>query len=173
MSPLSLSPVVIDAVFAHARAEFPRECCGVILGRPEDPASLRFQPFENLQDRLHAMDPRQYPRDGRTAYHMDPLRLERLVDAEQQAGRDLVAIVHSHPGHPSYFSSTDQAAAAPFGFPTYEQAWQLVASVFDGQVCDLKAFRWDEGQARYLEAPLEGLPPLPGPPPGARPYEDV
>ena len=115
----------------------------------------------------------QYPRDGRTAYALDPLKLERQIDAAQAEGDGLVAIVHSHPDHPSYFSATDRAAAAPFGTPSWPDAAQIVVSVFAGEVRDLKAFGWDPEAEDWRERPVLGLPPLPGPPPGAKILGDV
>lgn len=171
-TPLVLTDSLCEALFAEARAAFPREACGVIVGPPGEPAALRFVRFDNLQDQLHAQDPEAHPRDARTAYAMHPLKLQRLVDAAEARGHALVAIAHSHPDHPAYFSRTDQAAAAPWGTPTYPQTTQLVVSVFGGEVRDLKGFAWD-GQG-WAERPLAGVPALPGPPPGARIYsEDV
>lgn len=165
MRPLPLSESVLEALFSEARGCFPREACGVVVGPREDPAAQRFVAFENQQDKLHALDPEAHPRDARTAYAMNPLKLQRLVDSEEAAGGALVAIAHSHPQHPSYFSDTDKRAAAPFGLPSFPDATQLVVSVFDGEVRDLKGFSWD-GEA-WLERPLAGLPALPGPPEGA------
>lgn len=171
MDTIELNEAVCEAMFAEARRTFPRECCGVLVGAPAQPATLRFVAFENQQDLLHARDPERHPRDARTAYAMHPLQLQRLVDAEEAAGRALIAILHSHPQHPAYFSETDAAAAAPWGLPTYPGAVQLVVSVFDGEVRDLKGFGWrDEG---WVEVGLTGVPALPGPPEGARRLGEV
>ena len=166
MPPLSLTAALVDAIFAEARARYPSECCGVVVGPAANPAGQRFVPFENLQDQLHARDPATWPRDARIAYAMDPLKLQRLVDQTEASGEALVAIVHSHPDHPSYFSQTDERAASPFGLPSFPDVAQVVVSVFEGEICDLKAFHWD-GES-WPERPVRGLPPLPGPPPGAR-----
>lgn len=168
---LSLNPALTEALFAEARRCWPRECCGVVLGPRQDPERWRFVALENLQDRLHALDPERYPRDARVAYAMDPLKLQRLVDAAEAGGEALLAVVHSHPEHPSYFSATDAAAASPFGEPTFPEAAQIVISVFGGEVRDLKAFGWD-GQG-WPEIQVSGLPVLPGPPEGATIYGEV
>lgn len=173
MPGLSLHPALLDALFAEAVACWPREACGVILGSPEAPEGWRMERFENLQDRLHALDPERYPRDARTAYAMDPLKLQRRVDAAEAAGEALIAVFHSHPQHPAYFSTTDRAAASPFGLPSFPEAAQIVVSVFDGVVHDLKAFGWDAEREDWPELPVSGLPDLPGPPPGAAVYGEV
>lgn len=173
MSAFAIGPAALEGLLAEARATWPREACGVIVGPPGDAALQQFHPFPNLADRLHALDPERYPRDARTAYAMDPLKLQRLVDAAAERGEALLAIAHSHPEHASYFSATDRAAAAPFGSPTWPEAAQLVVSVFGGEVRDLKGFRWDEGAQDWPEIPLDGVPRLPGPPPGTLSTGDV
>jgi proteasome lid subunit RPN8/RPN11 len=140
---MRFAPEALEAAFAEARRCWPREACGIFVGRPGELARSYFVAFENMQDRLHAADPVSFPRDARTAYSMDALRLERFVDAAVARGEQLLAIIHSHPQHPSYFSRTDRAAACPFGFPTYPDALQIVISVYDRVVHDLKAFRWE------------------------------
>ncbi len=165
-----LAPKAVEDAFEEARRCWPREACGILVGRPEVPSAMYFVAFENLQDRLHAADPEAFPRDAHTAYAMDALRLERTVDAAVARGEQLVAILHSHPQYPAYFSRTDRAAASPFGFPTWPGALQVVISVYDAVVRDLKAFRW-EGED-WCEVVLGGVPPLPGPPPGALPLEE-
>lgn len=169
---LPLSPSVYAAIFAEAARAWPNEACGVIVGPVNDPEEQRFVPFDNLQDRLHSMDPESHPRDARTAYAMDAFRLDRLIREAESRGEALIAVVHSHPQHPAYFSNTDRAAAtSPFGGPTWPEAAQLVVSVYEREVRELRAFAWDG--ADWPERPLSGLPPLPGPPPGARILGDV
>jgi proteasome lid subunit RPN8/RPN11 len=165
---LNLTPSAVSDLFDEARRTFPKECCGVIV---TDGDGQRFVAFDNLADKLHAADPVAHPRDGRTAYAMHPLKLQRLVDAVQAAGGTLDAICHSHPQHPSYFSDTDRRAAAPFGLPTYPTAVQVVVSVFNGEVRDLKGFTWRDDD--WHETAVHGVPELPGPPPGAAPLGDV
>ena len=52
---------------AHAANVYPYECCGYITGTA-DPATWTVHRCRNIQNDLHARDPRQYPRDARTAY---------------------------------------------------------------------------------------------------------
>jgi proteasome lid subunit RPN8/RPN11 len=166
---LALNEALCRSIFDECVRCYPEEACGVVIGTPDRPGSWRYVPFENLQNELHARDPAAYPRDARTAFTMHPLKLQRLIEGAQATDEDLVAIVHSHPDHLSYFSEMDRRAAAPFGSPTYPQATQLVVSVFDGAVRDIKGFVFD-GEV-WPERPLEGVPALPGPPADAPPVE--
>lgn len=153
--PFEIPASVDAAIRAEAVRCYPHECCGVLLGRPGDPASLAAVPFENQQARLHAADPVAFPRDARTAYHFDARRLERLLDGAAREGRALAAIFHSHPDHGAYFSATDRAAATPFGEATFPDAAQLVYAVTPSGAGAAAAFRWDPATRDFVEAPLQ------------------
>ena len=140
-----------DAMAARAEADYPEETCGLVFAQG---AGLEVWPMPNIQNRLHAKDPATYPRDARTAYFLDPLEMERTIDARQAGGQPLVAIYHSHPDHDSYFSETDSAAAAPDGEPMYPGVVHLVFSVRGRRVVDLKAFDWSGAKGSYVEIPI-------------------
>lgn len=159
--PLRLNPALSTQLCAHAIACFPEECCGILI---EDAQGvLRFEPWKNLQNLMHAREPERYPRDARTAYFIDPLALDQRVSALPSTGARLAGIVHSHPSYPAYFSRTDREAAAPFGFPTFDDTWQLVISVYAEGVRDMKVFVWDALQETFVEGMIEELPILLGP----------
>lgn len=160
-APLPLNPVLSEQLCAHARACFPDECCGILIANSA--GELRFEVWENLQNLMHAREPERFPRDARTAYFMDPLALERRLEQLSGQGERMVGVVHSHPSHPAYFSQTDRAAAAPFGFPTYDDTWQLVISVYAEGVRDMKVFVWHEELEDFVEGVLSGVPSLLGP----------
>ena len=136
----------------RAEADYPEETCGFAFG--EDP-ELEVRSMENIQNRLHREDPGVHPRDARTAYCFDPVEMQRVLVAMEQAGKPLRAIYHSHPDHDAYFSAMESAAAAPFGEPSYPGAVYLVFSVRDGKVVDLKAFDWFWSEEQYAEVPVE------------------
>lgn len=138
---------------AAAEAEYPEECCGLLFSGP---AGTEVVPMSNLQNRLHKENPEDYDRDARTAYSMDPLEQERLIEGKEAEGMPLAAIYHSHPDRESYFSDTDTRAAAAYdGEPTYPGVVYLVYSVVDGKVADCKAFDWSEDKGRFPEVRLE------------------
>jgi proteasome lid subunit RPN8/RPN11 len=165
---LRLDPETWEAIFAECRRCHPEEACGIVVGTPSAPAWVR---FDNQANRLHQADPQAWPRDARTSFSMHALQLQRRIDEAEAGGGRLWAVVHSHPQHPSYFSETDRRAAAPFGAPTFPDAVQVVVSVYDGEVREVRGFVWDG--ADWPEVALGGLPPLPGRPPGARILGDV
>jgi len=139
----------------HARAEYPKECCGVVVGRRG--ARQNVVRMRNVQDALHAKAPAVYTRTARTAYAIgfeDQQRIEALHD---DPSAPLVAIYHSHPDHGAYFSAEDRAQATPFGEPSYPEAVQIVLSVIGGEVRDVRAFRWSPLYQRYVAHDITGL----------------
>lgn len=145
----------------HARAAYPDECCGVIVGPPAGeadggPRRLRVLPLRNLQDEMHARDPESYPRTARRAFLIGPFELERVLREAKARGEVLRAIFHSHPDEEAYFSQEDRDAAVPFGdVPSYPEAAHIVMSVRGGEVKGVKVFRWDAGSRDFLADELE------------------
>ncbi|GIW40901.1 MAG: hypothetical protein KatS3mg076_1478 [Candidatus Binatia bacterium] len=135
----------------HARACYPEECCGIVV---EKAGRLEVVRVTNVQNEYHARDPVTFPRTARTAYKMGPEALPVLRDAERGSCR-IHAFYHSHPDHDAYFSAEDRAAAlAGWDEPSYPDAGQIVVSVRNGEVRDMKAFAWDPEAADFLEIPL-------------------
>ena len=86
------------SIIAHARAESPRECCGLIAG----PAGAARQIFHlrNIAE-------------GNAFYEIDPAQLLELeFTTLPRLGSDVVAIYHSHPASEAYPSTSDVALAA-------------------------------------------------------------
>ena len=136
---LVLTPEERDAIRAQAVEEYPYESCGVILARGVERQLLRCR---NAQNELHARDPRRHPRDGRTAYYIDPKDLLRIGDLERE-GFAVAVIYHSHIDAGAYFSETDRRQALVGGEPAYPAAIYVVTSVLDGRVDAMAAFRWN------------------------------
>jgi proteasome lid subunit RPN8/RPN11 len=98
MQQFLLSKETYDAMVAHARAGFPNEVCGVILGPRGEPRELH---------RAHnaASDPLY-------TYDFDPKDLLRLYELADDAGWEFVVIYHSHPPFAEVFPSATDIARA-------------------------------------------------------------
>lgn len=143
----------LDEIEAHACETYPDECCGWLVGLPG--GGERVVRMRNYQNEAHAQDPHQFPRTARTAYYPHPSDYLEARTLVERAGHRLVAMYHSHPDHDAYFSDEDVAQATPFGEPEYPAALQLVISVYDGEVRDVKAFAWSADGASFEPVPLE------------------
>ena len=102
---IRIAPEAWQEMVAHARASYPDECCGAMLGTSDDgrkQVSVAL-PLENAY---------QGPR--RTRYE---LRSEDLMHADREARSrrmDLIGIYHSHPDCDAYFSETDLKNSCPW-----------------------------------------------------------
>ena len=137
-----LTPEELVRVRAQAEAEYPAECCGVLLARSAPEPDRALMPCRNIQDELHAQDPARHPRDSRTAYFIDPKDLLAIGRREAQGYR-VATIYHSHVDTGAYFSPTDRQNALINGEPAYPDAVYVVFSVLEGRVADAAAFVWD------------------------------
>ena len=127
-------------VKAQAEAEYPAECCGVLLVGAGDRADRLLLPCRNIQDQLHAKDPVKHPRDSRTGYYIDPVDLLAIGRRE---GYAVAVIYHSHVDVDAYFSPTDKQNALMNGEPAYPEAVYVVLSVVAGKAVSSNAFAWD------------------------------
>jgi proteasome lid subunit RPN8/RPN11 len=89
---MRISQALYDEMVAHARADAPNECCGMIASR--DGEAIKVYPAENA-----AASPLRYEIDGAEQY-----RIQMAIDDE---GLELGAIYHSHTRSVPYPSQTD------------------------------------------------------------------
>ena len=87
---LVLTAAAWGEISRHAVETFPEECCGVILDRG---GSDEVQRLANIQNRLHALDPRTYPRDATIAYAINPRDLEAIIQIGRASCRERVYVL--------------------------------------------------------------------------------
>jgi proteasome lid subunit RPN8/RPN11 len=151
-----LTTAELEAIQRHALADYPAECCGVLLvrsGAPGDVEERRLLACRNIQDQLHASDPGRFPRTARTAYyiaHRDLLEIGR----REGEGFEVRVIYHSHVDAGAYFSETDRQNAMLDGSPTYPQTTYVVVSVAEGRVAETRAHRFSPEAHAFVEVPL-------------------
>jgi [CysO sulfur-carrier protein]-S-L-cysteine hydrolase len=108
-----LPAALLEAIYRHARATFPNECCGFVVGSGEHAQLIQ---CENFQDRYHAVDPEAYPRTAATAYTFGGKQLRLLADSFDTDAPATI-VYHSHPRVGAYFSAEDTRAALSAGWP--------------------------------------------------------
>jgi len=144
---VSFDEETIRAMEQHARDEYPNECCGVVVRSGDGKETV--VRIRNIQDEMHAQDPRNYPRTARIAYTGHPNDLKAALELAERVGNVLCAFYHSHPDHEAYFSDEDVAQATPFGEPSYPDAMQVVISIYESEVRAIKAFAWNAVSATF------------------------
>jgi proteasome lid subunit RPN8/RPN11 len=153
-SAVELTEGAWNEIAKHARDTFPDECCGILL---TDGAIEQVHRLENIQNKLHALDPETYPRTAVIAYAMDPKELELVIDNASRNGARLKAFYHSHPDHDAYFSAEDKVFASPFGEPSFPNAAQIVVSIYDREVKRMGAFVWSDDKNDFVEVPIKKI----------------
>ena len=114
---VELSADMVQARIDHARAEYPNEMCGVIVGdraAAEGGSPLRWEPTRN-----RAASPLRY--------EIHPDDLLRLTIETENVGNEFWAIVHSHTHSPPRPSPTD------VGLAFYPDAIYLLVSLADAE----------------------------------------
>ena len=120
---------------AHARAEAPKEACGLISGRGAAPTRV-----------IRCANAHPAPV---TRYSIDPREQLRVFRDMEANGEELLAIYHSHPNTQPYPSPTDRAEAH------YPDAFYVLVSLREASP-EIRAFRVREGWVR--EVPIRSLP---------------
>jgi proteasome lid subunit RPN8/RPN11 len=124
---------VRDAVCAHAREGYPREVCGVLLGRARADRrvatrALRARNASAAADR----------------FQVEPADLVAALAQADASGLELIGFYHSHPDQPAVASSVDLAQTSPWGGYSYP-----IVSVVAGRVDDLRS--WARVDDRWVE----------------------
>lgn len=127
---LVLSRVQADALIAHAREEFPNECCGLLAGR--DGRVERLFRGTNVDHSPYT-------------YMMDPREQLAAFKAMEAAGLDLLATYHSHTHSAAYPSGTDVAKAY------YPDALYVIVSLVDQASPEIRGYRIVAGQITGAE----------------------
>jgi proteasome lid subunit RPN8/RPN11 len=119
-------------MLAHAEADFPNECCGLLFGRGTRAEQLRR--MENVEH-------------SPLNYRVDPKVLLAVFDEMDQRELELLGIYHSHTHSPAYPSKTDRDLAG------YPEAHYLIVSLQHREQPTIRAFRIVQGQVS--EEPIE------------------
>jgi len=108
-----IRPEHLRAIYAQAREEFPRECCGYLAGDGDAAEVVR---CTNVADKLHALDPELYPRTAENGYSIHGRELITLMESFDSP-RPARIIYHSHPRVGAYFSEEDTRSALATEWP--------------------------------------------------------
>lgn len=155
LGPVPTVPVaVLQAMYAHAQATYPEECCGLLVGPQDSTVVDEARACVNEQNRYHALDPERFPRTARTAYYFGGKDL-RLLMQSLGSDRPVKIIYHSHVDVGSYFSAEDiRAALGREPDATAEPLYPVDYLVMDAQadhIAGAKLFRWDPQQHAFVQ----------------------
>jgi proteasome lid subunit RPN8/RPN11 len=129
---IKLTQKQIDEIFAHARREFPHECCGLLGGH--DSYAVSVYKLTNI-----AANPQ-------VEYEAAPEDLFQAQRLMRERSDNLIGIYHSHPLAAEPFPSQRDVERA-----FYSEAVYFIVG-FDVQKPVLRAFRIYENERRWERA---------------------
>jgi proteasome lid subunit RPN8/RPN11 len=94
---VQIARAVLDAIVAHARAEAPLECCGLLIGS---------------QGSIDESHPAKNLRGSRVTFEVDPAAHFAAIRRARASGRAVVGAYHSHPASDAIPSQTDVREAS-------------------------------------------------------------
>jgi proteasome lid subunit RPN8/RPN11 len=102
---IRIEPGPWEAMVSHARATYPNECCGAMLGVIDGDTKMVRESIalENAFGGAQA-----------ARYELRPEDLLKADKAARDRGMDLIGIYHSHPDCDAYFSKTDLENSCPW-----------------------------------------------------------
>jgi [CysO sulfur-carrier protein]-S-L-cysteine hydrolase len=124
---------MLEAIVAHARAEAPNECCGMVAARAGRAVEV-------------------YPADNAAAsplrYEIDPHDQYRIEMAIEDSGAELGAIYHSHTRSAPYPSQTD------INLAFHPHALYVIVGVAQPEA-EIRAYRIVDGQVQEAELEVD------------------
>ena len=159
--PPLIPSALLQAVYLHAAAEYPRECCGLLLG-PRGAPPDEARPCANAQDRVRAADPDAVPRDAREAFSLG-LDDVRALAASLDGPRPARVLYHSHGDAPARFSAEDERLALLGGDRPAWPLLHLVVEVRAGAARTAVLHGWDPSRRRFREIARYGETGAPAP----------
>lgn len=129
-----------DEIRRHGEAEYPHECCGLLLGSFT----------EGGRKRVAEVYPISNAREEDARHNRSLITPDEYMRGERHArslGLDIVGNYHSHPNH----------RAVPSGFDL-EHAWPtwsyIIVSVCEGRATDLRSWEMETDRSRFNEEEL-------------------
>jgi len=94
---LRISQSDYDLILWAAERSYPRECCGILLGRLTngDRTVTLTLPCDNVRE------------NPETRYSIRPEQVVAASKLARSRGEDIIGFYHSHPDHPPHYSETD------------------------------------------------------------------
>jgi [CysO sulfur-carrier protein]-S-L-cysteine hydrolase len=131
---LRITEALLDEIVAHARAEAPNECCGMIA--TQDGVAVAVHRARNA-----AASPLRYEMDGMEQY--------KIQTAIEESGYELGAIYHSHTRSAPEPSQTD------INLAFYPDALYVIVGLASDEP-EVKAYTIRDGQVADAELTVEG-----------------
>ena len=151
MTPIAIPHELLKAIYAHAIAAFPEECCGYLIGR--SPAAVDGAvACRNAQaDGEHPVAPARRADTGFVIAGAELFRFANSFDGDRPAR----IVYHSHTNGRAYLSAVDRELAAGPAYPVQHVVIGVAPSAaFDARmaaVTEVAQFAWSAADGDYVE----------------------
>ena len=131
----------IDLISREAENAYPRECCGMLVGKDNPNGGI-------VVSRI-VVSPNVFDETAKDRFQVDPQIQIDLFRELRETEERIIGHYHSHPDHPAETSATD-----------LEKAWEpelvwLIVAVANGKAEMVKAHRIDPATGRFEELSLQ------------------
>lgn len=136
---LKISEDLAAKIRAHGAENYPRECCGALLGRDsgEHREALYLLPLLNRRE--------DFPQNRFSITPEDFLKAQEMA---REYGVELIGWYHSHPDHPALPSEFDREHA----WPWYSY---VIVSVERGEAKTIASWRLSDDRMRFAPEKIE------------------
>src|SRR3954447_20231899 len=129
---LAVSRAVRDEMVAHAYDCYPEEACGLLVGRAAGAHVVKFVACENITHSARV-------------YSIEPKVLLRSEREAEDAGLELIGVMHSHTHTDPYPSPTDVAQAP-------DPTWHYVIVSLKREAPEVRSYSLADGE--IVEEPI-------------------
>ncbi len=136
---VTLLPSIGKVIEEHCGRCWPEEACALLVGTFDEQGSATVK-------RVFLTD--NIAKDRRRFFEVDPSARIKLEKELRDTAESIVGVFHSHPGGPAAPSRSDEKMVIEREF------YWLIASVDDGVMADLKAFKPLQTSG-FIKVPLE------------------
>ena len=120
---------------AHAKRDYPYECCGIMIGAAKDGVKLvrGLRPLPNVHEEGHER-----------RYSISPEDMFKVEREARRLGLSVIGFYHSHPDHPARPSEYDRVHAWPwYSF--------VIVSVMKGKAVKTTSWVLDDDRAKFTQ----------------------
>jgi proteasome lid subunit RPN8/RPN11 len=133
----------LKIIYAHAESVYPEECCGILLGQPDElgravvEVILTTNTWEKPALTNAVNIDTKIERTKHSRYTIDPKDIFLAQKRGREIDLDIIGFLHSHPDNPAIPSTCDR-----------DQAWEIysypIVSVIKGKVSNIQSWVLDD-----------------------------
>jgi len=148
VTPIEIPDDVLAAVYAHAIAAFPEECCGYLVGAPSGAVDAAVRCRNAQADGEHPVAPERTADAGFVIAGAELLAFARSFDGDRPAR----VVYHSHTNGKAYFSQVDREMASGPAYPVQHIVIGVAPSTPEGvAVTQVAQFAWSDAARDHVE----------------------